>query len=489
MNPFKIAKRYGCSVGTALKKIYAVREAAMPFEEAWENDLFYMTPGEIRRYLSSDTLRMYSQLVAQSEDTTEYEAYRQIRRALKEFGIPYATFNREKLFNASDDVMASVKSKQDRKKRNAVKKIAKAANISFDEAQNLAADLKKRYGVNADFCYTHQLYNKSDEQIKKIVDSKSASKSAKINAALKETGWTRDQLMEHAAKCSQKFRIGNDYYYSLKCYNLSDEQLEGVLVHTDIHKLSAMMNKHPNRVDDKGRFCANFKEHLGRKSWANSDSNFEEFERFADGLDEIFVKPVDGMHGTGARKISLAGADLRSLYDELMSEKALVAEEVIVQHPDMAAFNPTSINTVRIYTIQDGDSVDIVNAYARFGNGGIIDNYSSGGLECGVDPKTGQINTPALCKTGEVFDEHPITHIAFVGFQIPLWDEAVSRVSSAIKVFDDINLVGWDVAITPNGTLLVEGNTDPGPGAFQRFLVENGISMRERFSKYLERLE
>lgn len=489
MNPIKISRKYGCGIADAMKRLYAAKEANVSMDRVLENDLFCMEAGELRRYLANKSLQMYSQLVAEHEKTTEYEACRQIRRAQKEFGVPYSIFNRENLFNADDDRLKAVKARITRKNNNAIKKIARAANLSFDEAKSLVMDLKTRYKVTADFCYTHKLYNKTDDEIKEIAGSAKERIKAKKDAVLQEMGWTADQLKEHIAKCSHQYRIGSDYYYSLKCYRLTDEQLSGVLAHSDIHRLSAMFNKDPKRVDDKDQFLVHFKEYLGRKAWANSDTDFEEFQKFVDGLDEIFVKPVDGMHGTGAKKISLTETGLRDVYDGLMSEKPLVAEEVIAQHPKMAAFNPSSINTVRIYTIQDGDEVDIVNAYARFGNGGIVDNYSSGGFECGVDMETGVINTPAVCKNGEVFDEHPLTHLVFEGFQIPLWEEAIERVSAAVRSIDGINLVGWDVAIGPDGVILVEGNTDPGPGAFQRFLLERGESMRDRFSEYLERLQ
>lgn len=488
MNPFDIAKKFDCTVFGAIRRMYFVKKEGESLESACDNDLFYMTSRQLRRYFANKQLRSYSQLIVEREGTTEYEAYRQMRRARTEFDIPYSVFNRNNLFNASDEKMASIRKNRSRKKNKFIGKIAKSADISIDDAKEFVSEMYEQYKVTAEFCYTNQLYGKTDEQIREIVSSGKKRIAAKKVMALEETGWSEEKLSEHIAKCSSRFRIGNDYYYSLKCYNLTDEQLEGVLVHSDIHKLSAMLNVKPKRVDDKDQFMRNYKEFLGRKSWSNSNTTFQEFEEFARGLDEIFVKPVDGMHGKGVRKIPLEGKDLNELYKELMSERALVAEEVILQHPDMAAFNPTSINTVRIYTIQDGDDVDIVNAYVRFGNGGIIDNYSSGGLECGVDPKTGIINTPAVCKSGEVFTEHPLTHIAFEGFQIPLWGKVIERASNAIKAIDDINFVGWDVAIGPNDTLLVEGNADPGPGAFQRFLLEQDISMRERFAKYLKRL-
>lgn len=58
--------------------------------------------------------------------------------------------------------------------------------------------------------------------------------------------------------------------------------------------------------------------------------------------------------------------------------------------------------------------------------------------------------------------EESITGIKFDGFQIPYWEEIKEMVLEAALVNDKVNLVGWDVAISKNGPLIIEGNRGPG---------------------------
>lgn len=58
--------------------------------------------------------------------------------------------------------------------------------------------------------------------------------------------------------------------------------------------------------------------------------------------------------------------------------------------------------------------------------------------------------------------EESITGIKFDGFKIPYWEEIKKMVLEAALVNDKVNLVGWDVAISKDGPLLIEGNRGPG---------------------------
>lgn len=58
--------------------------------------------------------------------------------------------------------------------------------------------------------------------------------------------------------------------------------------------------------------------------------------------------------------------------------------------------------------------------------------------------------------------EKSITGIKFDGFKIPYWKKIKEMVLKAALVNDKVNLVGWDVAISKNGPLIIEGNRGPG---------------------------
>ena len=57
---------------------------------------------------------------------------------------------------------------------------------------------------------------------------------------------------------------------------------------------------------------------------------------------------------------------------------------------------------------------------------------------------------------------HPVTRTYFNKFELPFWKETKKLVLDAALVNQNIKVVGWDVAITKNGPILVEGNRRPG---------------------------
>ena len=75
---------------------------------------------------------------------------------------------------------------------------------------------------------------------------------------------------------------------------------------------------------------------------------------------------------------------------------------------------------------------------------------------------TGTVSGSAVDKALNRFDRHPLSGIAFDGFEIPCWDDVRRIVCEAALVEPRIMMIGWDVAITPAGPVFIEGNRRPG---------------------------
>ena len=60
-----------------------------------------------------------------------------------------------------------------------------------------------------------------------------------------------------------------------------------------------------------------------------------------------------------------------------------------------------------------------------------------------------------------IFDleTHPTTGIRLVGVQVPRWSDVLSLVHRAQACFAGSPTIGWDVGLTQEGPLLVEGNS------------------------------
>jgi len=133
-------------------------------------------------------------------------------------------------------------------------------------------------------------------------------------------------------------------------------------------------------------------------------------------------------------------------------------EEAIVQHPKMNKLYPDSINTIRFITLVENKDVKLLGASLRMGNGKYIDNAAGGGIFTSIDINTGKLDNIAFNSTGEKFDNHPITNQNIKGFQLPLWEDVIEMCKKAALEVPDVRCVGWDVAISEKGPLLIEGN-------------------------------
>lgn len=142
------------------------------------------------------------------------------------------------------------------------------------------------------------------------------------------------------------------------------------------------------------------------------------------------------------------------------NQDGFLLESHLEQHPDMAALNESSVNTIRIWVMLEGDHWSVLGGYLRVGRkGSQVDNNSSGGVACPVDVESGKVREafdPA--RAGHALTLHPDSRIALVGFQIPFWREATKLATEAVAAFPQTRLAGLDMAITPNGPSLIELN-------------------------------
>lgn len=185
----------------------------------------------------------------------------------------------------------------------------------------------------------------------------------------------------------------------------------------------------------------------------------------------IFLKPTFGVGGRGIRVFERGETgytdtasgqrlDARLLAD--LAKADCVAQEGIVQHPLLNAIYPHSVNTFRIITECDGHHAKVLLSLLRMGNGGSrVDNASSGGLYIRVDPATGTLGQQALRDDQAAFAEHPDTGFRFSGYRVPMWEELTAFACSLAMKYREMRYVGWDVAYTEQGPLVIEGNNGP----------------------------
>jgi len=142
----------------------------------------------------------------------------------------------------------------------------------------------------------------------------------------------------------------------------------------------------------------------------------------------------------------------------------LLIEEYLEQHPWYAAFNPSSVNTFRIWVVRDAFGVISPRlAILKFGrSGSLIDNTSAGGITAPVDLDSGILGQAVDGQpTRLAFDRHPDSGTLIVGQRAPLFDSVLATAARALAVFPHLNFAGVDVAVTSEGAAIIELNVLP----------------------------
>jgi len=263
-----------------------------------------------------------------------------------------------------------------------------------------------------------------------------------------------------------------------------------------IRKLNRREDYH--KVEDKVRFNEIFAAYLGRE-WINlANATVDDFDAFLrrclanNPRAALIVKPTNSLGGHGIQKISLLQGedDATVLYNQLVANCHQLVEECITQHPDLAALYPPSVNTVRLVTVRADDGVHFIIRILRTGAGGnVVDNSDVGGLYMFLD-EDGKVITPAVNYSEETFETHPDTGAQLVGFEVPFFAEVVDMVMRAAQVVPTLRYIGWDVAITAHGPLLIEANHNPAHSGFQKvmFMNENDPGKRPLFTNIFENI-
>lgn len=217
-------------------------------------------------------------------------------------------------------------------------------------------------------------------------------------------------------------------------------------------------------LQNKGKTYEYLKEFFGREQLIiKTKDDFQAFANFVAKHKKFFYKPTNGICGKGAGLANSDEIDLKEFFDELISQDSYVIEELIVECKELALFHPSSVNTIRIATFKTKKGTEILFAGLRCGQGGsIVDNGGADGIFIPINLETGRLIKYGFDEYGNKFTMHPNTKMVFEGFQIPRYDELRSFIIKAADTIPGFRYVGWDIAITEDKFMLIEGNDWPG---------------------------
>ena len=98
------------------------------------------------------------------------------------------------------------------------------------------------------------------------------------------------------------------------------------------------------------------------------------------------------------------------------------------------------------------------------------DNVATGGIFVNYDiekNKLGEIAIRYVNLLETRYYSHPNTNFVFKDQPLPYPHKVIALVTKAAKLFPDRFVIGWDVAYTPEGPVIIEGNTNPCPVEIQ----------------------
>jgi hypothetical protein len=221
----------------------------------------------------------------------------------------------------------------------------------------------------------------------------------------------------------------------------------------------------------------------------------EEFRLLLDEIrpTSLVIKPVGGImghgvlvlselqHGNGTMKAVTNNGEVLS-FDDIarkldtppdvhyrmrsyeMNLPGYVLQARLHQHPFLNNIAPYTTNTIRVVTFRDrANEIHVHFSILRVGRrGNMADNWDRGGISIALDPTSGVLGKGVLKpKYGTQWVEaHPDTGVRFVGLQMPFWNDVLDLCSRAAQVTPNLRSIGWDIALTPDGPVIVEGNPD-----------------------------
>ncbi|KNY06934.1 sugar-transfer associated ATP-grasp domain-containing protein [Microbacterium sp. GCS4] len=272
-----------------------------------------------------------------------------------------------------------------------------------------------------------------------------------------------------------RHNVGFQDYIDYDFAILSKAERDTYMTHPVSNQISQQYD-HPDYrhlFHDKAEFNVKFDALLKREWMLITADNAEELRAFTERQGTIVVKETHGQAGTGVHRYHAKDVtDWDAFHAELLSKKQVLVEEVIRQHADLAAVCPGTVNTTRVTAFFDGEKTHILAIAQKFGRGAVSDQMSFGGFYTMLDDD-GHAVGPGYDSHGHVHVTHPDSGFTIADFQLPLMDQVREFVDQAARVVPQVQYVGWDVVVTPDGPVLVEGNW--GAGVYENKPSVTGI--------------
>ena len=257
--------------------------------------------------------------------------------------------------------------------------------------------------------------------------------------------------------------ISPSQYWDCQFEDLTEKDKAGMLPVEELYLFDRVYNprKDIHIVGDKYDCYLHFKPYYGRDCILVRQGNrldLDCFHKFVSENERIIIKPLGNNSGVG---VSILESKAVLENQVLFPDYDFIAEQIIEQRMEMGKFHPQSVNTLRLNTIKCKDEILIKWSILRYGCGNrVVDNAHFGGIFSVIDDDGNAIAAGDVHR--HKYQVHPDTGVPLTGFMVPEWEKACALVRSLATNTAGLRFIGWDLALTDQGWVLVEANTSPG---------------------------
>ncbi|WP_213999926.1 sugar-transfer associated ATP-grasp domain-containing protein [Arsukibacterium sp.] len=198
-------------------------------------------------------------------------------------------------------------------------------------------------------------------------------------------------------------------------------------------------------------------------------------------ITKICFKLVEGSGGDGFNAVQIVrnstisfralGTDLHLSITDFINQLLNVnkgcdylIEKYLEQHPDLTAFNSSSLNTVRVWVGKTkAGKPKIIGTFLRVGRAGsLVDNSMNGGLVIAIDPQSFTTTHVILQEQScPLFNYHPDNGFDMTKRQLPFQQQVIDLAEKATNILPNTRFVGLDIAFTPKQPVIIEINLAP----------------------------
>lgn len=362
---------------------------------------------------------------------------------------------------------------------------------------------RKEYGISYTNFALMELCRYPEEEWKQRNDDRTALRSQRkkekekkyVTAVCNETGWSYEDAEAKMKRAKKNTGASFENYFNFRFWELSEEIQKTYYTKGDVIALRRKYNTNAitcNISKNKSLTLEYLKDYIGRKWIKTEDITPESFRETFGASGKVIYKPATSNGGTGIEVFEYNADQLEAVVIKIQSLKEGIVEAYLEQHEVLSRFSKNSINTIRVVTIStkknnlgiEPNKVHFLFAGIRMAGGdSVVDNMHQGGLTAALDLDTGELISDGINYKNELFANHPDTGYPIKGTVIPYVTEMKQMIEAASTKVQ--GFLGWDIAISPSGPVIIEINTSPGAGVLQSPHVHEKKGMRYVVEPYL----